>query len=116
MPWDERYENYFSVYKDDGTVYDYFYDLYSWGLKINDHTFNEINGNFSKGIYIRVDAPAKNIGDMENWVRSSTWFYVLQFDGYVVILHQSVLLDENDVPYAEHEKACNDFAASIKIG
>lgn len=116
MPWDERYENYFSVHKDDGTVYDYFYDLYSWGLKINEHTFNEINGNFSKGVYIRVDAPAKNIGDMENWVRSSTWFYVLQFDGYVVILHQSVLLDENDVPYAEHEKACNDFAASIKIG
>ncbi len=116
MPWDERYENYFSVHKDDGTVFDYFYDLYSWGLKINNHTFNEISGNFSKGVYIRVDAPAKNIGDMENWVRSSTWFYVLQFDGYVVILHQSVLLDENDVPYAEHEKACNDFAASIKIG
>lgn len=116
MPWDERFETYLSVSKDDGTVYDYFYDLYSWGLKIHDHTFNEINGNFTKGVYIRVDAPAKNIGDMENWVRSSTWFYVLQFDGYVVILHQSVLLDENDVPYAEHEKACNDFAASIKIG
>ena len=116
MPWDERFETYLFVYKDDGTVYDYFYDLYSWGLKIHDHTFNEINGNFTKGVYIRVDSPSKNLGDNENWFLSSQWFYVLQFDGYVVVLHQNVRFNDDYTPFEEHEKACNDFAASIKIG
>lgn len=116
MPWDERFETYLLVYKDDGTVYDYFYDQYSWGLKISDHTFNEVFGNFSKGVYIRVDGPSKNLGDSENWFLSSQWFYVLQFDGYVVVLHQNVRLNDDYTPFSEHEKACNDFASSIIIG
>ncbi len=116
MPWDERFETYLFVYKDDGTTFDHYYNEYSWNLKINDHTFNEVSGNFSKGVYIRADGPAKNLGDSENWFRTSTWFYVLQFDGYVAVLHQNVRLDENGIPFAEHEKACNDFASSIKIG
>ncbi|MBR6658063.1 MAG: hypothetical protein IKL18_07855 [Oscillospiraceae bacterium] len=117
MPWDERFETSFVIYKDNfGMTYDYFYNNFSWGLKINDHTFNEVSGNFSKGVYIRVDSPSKNIGDSENWFLSSQWFYVLQFDGYVVILHQNVRLNDDYTPFAEHEKACNDFAASIKIG
>ncbi|MBP1570117.1 MAG: hypothetical protein J6A12_06965 [Oscillospiraceae bacterium] len=116
MPWDERFETYLLVYKDDGTVYDYFYDQYSWGLKISDHTFNEVFGNFSKGVYIRVDGPSKNLGDSENWFLSSQWFYVLQFDGYVVVLHQNVRLNDDYIPFSEHEKACNDFASSIIIG
>lgn len=116
MPWDERFETYLLVYKDDGTVYDYFYDQYSWGLKISDHTFNEVFGNFSKGAYIRVDGPSKNLGDSENWFLSSQWFYVLQFDGYVVVLHQNVRLNDDYTPFSEHEKACNDFASSIIIG
>ena len=116
MPWDERFETYLLVYKDDGTVYDYFYDQYLWGLKISDHTFNEVFGNFSKGVYIRVDGPSKNLGDSENWFLSSQWFYVLQFDGYVVVLHQNVRLNDDYTPFSEHEKACNDFASSIIIG
>ena len=116
MPWDERFETYLFVSKDDGTVYDYFYNYYSWGLKIHDHTFNEVNGNFTKGVYIRVDSPSKNLGDNENWFLSSQWFYVLQFDGYVVVLHQNVRINDDYAPFEEHEKACNDFAASIKIG
>lgn len=117
MPWDERFETSFIIYKDIfGMTYDYFYNNFSWGLKINDHTFNEVYGNFSKGVYIRVDSPSKNIGDSENWFLSSQWFYVLQFDGYVAVLHQNVRLNDDYTPFAEHEKACNDFAASIKIG
>lgn len=116
MPWDERFETYLLIYKDDGTVYDYFYDQYSWGLKISDHTFNEVSGNFSKGVYIRVDGPSKNLGDSENWFLSSQWFYVLQFDGYVVVLNQGVRLNDDYTPFSEHEKACNDFSSSIIIG
>ncbi len=116
MPWDERFKTYFLVYKDDGTTFDHFYNEYSWNLKINDHTFNEVTGNFSKGVYIRVDSPSKNLGDSENWFLSSQWFYVLQFDGYVVVLHQNVRLNDDYTPFEEHEKACNDFASSIKIG
>lgn len=115
MPWDERFETYLLVYKDDGTVYDYFYDQYSWGLKISDHTFNEVSGNFSKGVYIRVDGPSKNLGDSENWFLSSQWFYVLQFDGYVVVLHQNVRLNDDYTPFSEHAKSCNDFASSIIV-
>ena len=115
MPWDERFETYLLVYKNDGTVYDYFYDQYSWGLKISDHTFNEVFGNFSKGVYIRVDGPSKNLGDSENWFLSSQWFYVLQFDGYVVVLHQNVRLNDDYTPFSEHAKSCNDFASSIII-
>ena len=116
MPWDERFETYLLVYKDDGTVYDYFYDQYSWGLKISDHTFNEITGNFTKGVYIRIDDPNKNLGDNENWFRASQWIYLMQFDGYVAVAHQNVRLNENGEPFKEHEKACSEFASSIKIG
>ena len=118
MPWSDVLETSFMIYKENnlGMVYDYLYNKFSWGLKIDDDTFNEITGNFTKGVYIRIDDPNKNLGDNENWSRASQWIYLMQFDGYVAVAHQNVRLNENGEPFKEHEKACSEFASSIKIG
>lgn len=116
MPWNEVIKTDVVVIKDSGTTYDECVENNSFWVGINEHTYHEVSGNFSKGSYIRFDYPRKNFGDDEDTTKTYSRFYQLQFDGYVVSAQASIRLDDEWEAFEEDEMICDEFISSIKIG
>lgn len=115
MPWDSVHEANVTVYKDEGTTYDDFLANHSLWVGINEHTYHEITGNFSKGSYIRFDYPTSEKYDREEGAVSVYGrFYQLQFEEYVVVAHIYIRIDSEENKLYD-EKVCDEFVSSIII-
>lgn len=116
MPWDDRHSASFAVYKDTGTTYEDLLANHSLWVGINEHTYHEVSGDFSKGSYIHFSYPTPEKYDVEEgYIPVYLRMYQLQFDGYVVDLGVYVRIDSEENT-ALDEKICDEFVSSIKIG
>lgn len=116
MPWSNDNSAIFTVYKDTGTTYEDLLDKNSLWVGINEHTYHEASGNFSKGSYIRFDYPTSEKYDTEeDAVSVYGRFYQLRFDGYVADVGVYIRIDSEENTLFD-EKICDEFISSIKIG
>ena len=116
MPWSNDDSAIFTFYKDTGTTYEDLLDKNSLWVGINEHTYHEASGNFSKGIYIRFDYPTSEKYDTEeDAVPVYGRFYQLRFDGYVADVSVYIRIDSEENTLFD-EKICDEFISSIKIG
>ena len=116
MPWSNDNSAIFTVYKDTGTTYEDLLDKNSLWVGINEHTYHEASGNFSKGSYIRFGYPTSEKYDTEeDAVPVYGRFYQLRFDGYVADVGVYIRIDSEENTLFD-EKICDEFISSIKIG
>ena len=116
MPWSNDNSAIFTVYKDTGTTYEDLLDKNSLWVGINEHTYHEASGNFSKGSYIHFDYPTSEKYDTEeDAVPVYGRFYQLRFDGYVADVGVYIRIDSEENTLFD-EKICDEFISSIKIG
>ncbi len=116
MPWDNYHYASLSVYKDIGTTYDDLLAMNSLWVGIDEYTYHEVGGIFSKGSYIHFDYPTSEKYDHEeDAIPVYGRFYQLQFDGYVADVCVYIRIDSEENTLFD-EKICDEFISSIIIG
>lgn len=107
---------FFVIYKDDGNIYDELLAMNSLWVGIDEYTYHEVEGNFSKGSYIHFSYPSSDKYDTEEGIAPVYGrFYQLQFDGYVVAANIYIRIDSEENTLFD-EKLCDEFISSIMVG